>query len=104
VKRLVVAVAAQEDLRAIGRYTAETWGPDQKVGYLNQIRARFIQLRKVPGLGRMRDEIRPGYRSISSGRHVIFYCETDELIEVVRILHDRMDLHRQLADPTPGSA
>ena len=103
-KRLVVTAAAEEDLRAVGRYTAESWGLEQKARYLAQFRKRFLQIRKTPEIGRARDEIRPGYRSILAGRHVIFYQETDELIEVVRILHDRMDLHRQFADPEPRSA
>ena len=100
-KRLVVTVAAEADLTAIGRYTAETWGPEQKGRYLAQIREKFVQLRQMPSLGRPRDEIRPGYRSISAGRHIVFYLETDNLIEIIRILHDRMDLHRQfpVSDP-----
>lgn len=102
-KRLVVTAEAEADLTAIGRYTAETWGFDQKTQYLGQLRARFLQLRRKPDLGRVRDEIRHGYRSLSAGRHVIVYRETDDLVEILRILHDRMDLHQQPADPDPGS-
>lgn len=102
-KRLIVTAAAEADLTAIGRYTAETWGLDQKARYLGQIRAKFLQFRRKPDLGRARDEIRRGYRSFSAGRHVIVYRETDDLVEILRILHDRMDLHQQLADPDPGS-
>jgi toxin ParE1/3/4 len=102
VKRLIVSTAAKADLTAIGHYTAETLGVDQRARYLGQIRARFLQLQRNPDLGRVRDEIRRGYRSISCGRHVIVYRETDDMIEILRILHDRMDLHQQLADPSPG--
>jgi toxin ParE1/3/4 len=45
--------------------------------------------------------IRPGYRKQLSGRHVIYYRETEEgVIEVVRVLHQRMDVVRRLrGDP-----
>jgi len=103
VKRLVVSTAAEADLTAIGRYTADIWGVDQKARYLGQIRSRFLQLRSKPDLGRARDEIRHGYRSVSTGRHVIVYREMDDVVEILRILHDRMDLHQQFTDPDPGS-
>jgi len=99
VRQLVVTAAAEADLRAIGRFTAETWGVDQKTRYLAQIRDRFRQIRDAPGLGRSRDNIRPGFRSLAAGRHVIFYREAEDLVEIVRVLHDRMDLHGRLADP-----
>jgi toxin ParE1/3/4 len=41
--------------------------------------------------------VRAGYRSSRVGAHVIFYREFPEGIEVVRILHQRMDVRRQLA-------
>lgn len=98
-RQLVVTAAAEADLRAIGRFTADTWGLDQKARYLAQIRDRFRQIRATPGLGRPRDDIRPGIRSLAAGRHVIFYRNAEDLVEIVRILHDRMDLHGRLAEP-----
>ncbi|OWJ68645.1 type II toxin-antitoxin system RelE/ParE family toxin [Inquilinus limosus] len=98
-RRLVVTAAAAADLQAIGRFAAETWGLDQKTRYLAQIRERFRQIRATPGLGRPRDDIHSGFRSLAAGRHVIFYREAVDLVEIVRILHDRMDLHGRLADP-----
>jgi toxin ParE1/3/4 len=41
--------------------------------------------------------VRTGYRGSRVGAHVIFYREVTEGIEVVRILHQRMDVRRQLA-------
>jgi toxin ParE1/3/4 len=98
-KRLSFTDAAREDLAAIGRYTLESWGAEKKTRYLAGIRASLERLRRATGIGRVRDEIRPGYRSVASGRHVIFYRETEDRIEVVRVLHQRMDLHRHLNDP-----
>jgi toxin ParE1/3/4 len=86
--------AAREDLKAIGRYTQRTWGRRQRTAYLTQLDRRFHALAEMPSLGRSCDDIRPGYRKDTEGAHVIFYREVDGGIEIVRILHGRMDLDR----------
>jgi len=40
--------------------------------------------------------IRAGYRKIPSGSHVLFYRLIDNGIDVVRILHERMDYERHI--------
>jgi toxin ParE1/3/4 len=86
--------AAREDLKAIGRYTQRTWGRRQRVAYLTQLDRHFHSLAQRPTLGHSCDDIRPGYRKDTEGVHAIFYREVDGGIEVVRILHGRMDLDR----------
>ena len=44
-----------------------------------------------PGLGRVRDEVRKGYRSLTINHHIIFYTAEPDLIRIVRVLHVRMD-------------
>ena len=95
-KKLVVAKATREDLQDIAAYTEQRWGTAQRRRYLDEIKTRFAQLREHPGLGAPRDEIRAGYRSTLSGRHVIFYRETTDSIEIIRVLHDTMDVHSHL--------
>jgi toxin ParE1/3/4 len=96
--KLVVSDAARQDLRDIARYTEKNWGSARKDTYLEAIKGRFRLIRERPTAGAPRDEIRPGYRSLSIGRHVIFYRLTEDAVEIVRILHGNMDLHRHL-DP-----
>lgn len=96
--KLVVTRAARADLEGIARYTEEQWGAARKRRYLNALRDRFGQIRRNPGLGTLRDDIRPGYRSVVSGRHVVFYRETKDRIEIVRVLHERMDMHQHLTE------
>jgi len=95
-RRLVVAAAARQDLRDIARFTEETWGLAQSRRYMSAIRERFIRIRDRPAIGAPRDDVRAGYRSLPSGRHVIFYRLTDEAVEIVRVLHDSMDVHRHV--------
>ena len=49
-----------------------------------------------PRIGRSAGAIRRGYRKHPCGSHVIFYREIAVGIDVVRILHRRMDVPRQL--------
>ncbi|MBF0356352.1 MAG: type II toxin-antitoxin system RelE/ParE family toxin [Alphaproteobacteria bacterium] len=70
-------------------------GANRRKAYLNEIQERVIELSANPHLGVSRDDVRLGYRSSLVGRHVIFYRACDGGIEIVRVLHDRMDVERQ---------
>jgi toxin ParE1/3/4 len=83
---------AKQDLRSIGRYSQETWGREQRNIYLSKLDAAFHLLAREPQRGLACDDIRDGYRKYHIGRHLIFYRESSEGIEIIRILHDRMDV------------
>ncbi len=53
-------------------------------------------LAQEPHLGRVCDEIRQGYRKHHVGRHLIFYRQVAAHIEIIRILHKRMDVESHL--------
>jgi toxin ParE1/3/4 len=89
---------AKADLRSIGRYTQATWGREQRNNYLVRLDACFHVLAREPHRGRACDDIRPGYRQYHIGRHLIFYREFSEGVEIIRILHDRMDIEAHLDD------
>lgn len=83
---------ALEDLRSIGRYTEENWGHNQRNKYLKRLDDSFHSIAREPKIGSACDEIRKGYRKYHVGRHLIFYFKTGSRIEIIRILHDRMDI------------
>ena len=56
----------------------------------------FVDLTINPTLGRSCDAICEGYRKFRVGRHVIFYRVIDRGIDVVRVLHQRMDFESHL--------
>jgi len=89
---------AKTDLRSIGRYTQATWGREQRNRYLARLDACFHLLAREPHRGRACDDIRPGYRKYHVGRHLIFYRASPEGLEIIRILHDRMDIETHLDD------
>jgi toxin ParE1/3/4 len=89
---------AKQDLRSIGRYTQVTWGKEQRNFYLAKIDAVFHLLAQEPQRGKACDDIRLGYRKYHTGRHLIFYRQSPEGLEIVRVLHDRMDIEAYFDD------
>jgi toxin ParE1/3/4 len=89
---------ALDDLRSIGRYTQANWGRDQRNLYLTKLDECFHLLAQNPLRGRACNDIRLGYRKYLIGRHIIFYRESQEGIEVIRILHSSMDIESRLDD------
>lgn len=88
--------AAQRDLSSIWDYTAERWDQRQAETYLNELRAATERIADDPRRGRTCDELREGYRRYSIGSHVIFYRERPDGVDVIRILHQRMDPSRHV--------
>jgi toxin ParE1/3/4 len=83
---------ARDDLIGIARFTENTWGRDQRKFYLKQLDAAFHALAENPDLGRSCNEIRQGYCKYRKDSHVIFYrLGTESTIEIIRVLHKRMD-------------
>ncbi len=85
-----------EDLKSIGRFTLKSWGREQRNIYLSKPDESFHRLAEQPHLGNARDDIRKGYRVYHVGRHLVFYRQKSTCIEIIRILHDRMDVETHL--------
>jgi toxin ParE1/3/4 len=81
---------ARLDLRAIARYSFETWGIDQAHRYTDDLLKCFERIAGSPLIGRPCDRVRKGYRRMEHGRHVIFYRPDSDGLFIGRILHQRM--------------
>ena len=80
------------DVLEIGRYTEEHWGQVQRNKYLSLIDESFNSLAQNPTQGRDCSDLKAGYRKKNVGSHIIFYRQiTDDKIQIVRVLHGRMD-------------
>lgn len=88
--------AAQRDLSSIWDYTQERWDARQAENYILEIRAAIERIATDPDRGRSCEEIRAGYRRYGIGSHVVFYTEQGEAVDVIRILHQRMEPTRHL--------
>lgn len=84
------------DLEDIWRYTAETWSPEQADIYHRKIMTRLDKLARGEVVGRNCDDVRPGYFRLKAELHVVFFRHRSEFLEIVRILHQSMDLPRHL--------
>jgi toxin ParE1/3/4 len=106
--RVRLTSAAQNDLREIGNWTAEHFGRVQAETYAETIAEAIAALVDGPAVMgvKERGDIAPGMfslhvaRSKRKGRHFIIFrvgqIENREIIEILRILHDSMDLARHL--------
>lgn len=88
--------AARRDLSRIWDYSEERWGLQQAEVYLRDLQTCLERLADDPRRGRPRDEVRPGYRSRAVGNHVVFYVVSDGGVDVIRVLHQRMDPDRHV--------
>ena len=96
--RFTLTSKAKSDLKEIGRYTLEHWGQEQLKRYLTMFDACFQQLAANPLKGQDCSNIKQGYRKFSIGSHVVFYHQVNsDMIEIVRVLHGRMDLQMRLS-------
>jgi toxin ParE1/3/4 len=95
--RYLLSPAAQADLEQIWDYTHDRWGVDQAEEYLSELQHAIERAVANPRIGRTCDEIRPGYRKLAAGSHMLFYRVTaEDVIDVVRVLHQHMDVDRHL--------
>jgi toxin ParE1/3/4 len=96
--RYILTPRAQADLDEIWDYTADRWGLEQAEAYTRQLWKHIQTVAENPSLGRECGEVRAGYRQYSSGSHVLFYLLTDNGVNIVRILHERMDYQRHFPE------
>ncbi|HGG59284.1 MAG TPA: type II toxin-antitoxin system RelE/ParE family toxin [Gammaproteobacteria bacterium] len=79
------------DIHNIWLYSFENWGEAQADKYFDQLMAGINELRRHPELGKPRDSLRKGYRSLQIQHHVVFYTVSSSIVSIKRVLHERMD-------------
>lgn len=88
---------AKADLKSIAAYTQRKWGRKQRLVYIKQFDDTFRMLANTPDTGQQCDFIKAGYRRLPCISHIVFYRLISETeIEIVRILHKRMDVKSKL--------
>jgi len=83
---------AQQDLKVIWRYTVQRWGEAQADLYLQQSDAGIGSLLDFPQIGEDCDHNRASYRKLQINRHLVLYLHSTARIEIVRVLHQSMDV------------
>jgi len=103
-RRTVLSPEAKQDLIAIWHFGAQEWSPEQADSHLRHIQSTLDELRDNPNLGRSREDLLLKLRSIVVAPHLIFYRISPASIDVVRVLHSRLDtqVHFRLTKPENG--
>jgi toxin ParE1/3/4 len=94
----VITKKAVSDLEEIWFYTVEKWSIEQADRYHSLIFAEIDYICKNINTGKPMDHVRKGYRAAKVKSHLIFYRIANETVEIIRILHERMDVDRQITD------
>ena len=90
---------AVEDLSEIWNYTFEVWSERQADKYYELLIWNCQEIANTPNIGKKYDIITPNLLGIKINRHIIFYrIINNEYVEIIRILHERMDLKKQILD------
>ena len=95
----IISEKALEDINNIWIYTAENWSVEQANRYYNLIIDEIEYI--VDNLDMASDfgKIRKSYRYSKVKSHLIFFKKDKaNEIEVVRVLHERMDIENRLAE------
>ena len=87
---------AKADLDQIWDHSLKEWGPERAEAYIHTIRSILNLMDQFPAMAKNAENIRPGLLKYAVGSHVLFLRITDRSINVVRILHQRMDHPRHL--------
>ena len=90
-KSFVLSPAAEIDLDEIWDYSIENWGERQAERYIRMIQDTIVGLTDGTQLSHSADLVRANYRKVLVGSHVLFFKEDQQVVDVIRILHQRMD-------------
>ena len=89
--RLVFRPEAEADLTEIHDHIA-TDSPARARRFIALLRDRRAPLRQFPEMGRVRDDLRPGLRSLAVDRYVVIYRVLGDMVEIVTIVHGSRDV------------
>ena len=90
---------AVEDLSKIWDYTYEAWSEDQADKYYELLIDSCKEISENPKIGKNYDEIDKNMLGYRTNHHIILYrVIAPNEIEVLRILHGRMDLKNRIQE------
>ena len=92
----VISKKAISDLEEIWLFTAEKWSVQQADRYYSLIFDEINYICKYNMSGKSMEHVRKGYRASKVKSHYIFYRAINNEIEIIRILHERMDIENRL--------
>ncbi|MBQ7518037.1 MAG: type II toxin-antitoxin system RelE/ParE family toxin [Bacteroidales bacterium] len=93
----VLSDRAKKDLIDIWQYTFNRWSRNQADFYTRKLLDACAFISTAPELvGISYEYVLSGYKAFLVGKHLIFYKMLNGKVFIVRILHQRMDVERNL--------
>jgi toxin ParE1/3/4 len=86
---------AEADLEDIWLHSVNIWSVEQADSYLRGLFDAFAGLASGSKIGRAVD-LREGYLKYLTGSHIVYYRLGVGSLDVIRVLHQRMDVSRHL--------
>lgn len=95
--RVLKRPEAENDLDEIWWYIAQD-NPHNADKFLDRIQEKLLALAAFPSMGASRADLQAGLRCLPVGNYLIFYFPLADGIDVVRVLHGRMDIERHWSE------
>lgn len=89
---------AVRDIEQIADYIARQSGLDRAENFLSTLDAKFAKIARFPNLGRQREEILPGLRSLPIENYLILYMPFGKDVEIFRVVSGYRDLSALFAE------
>lgn len=87
-----ITPCASQDIEAIADYLADQSSLTSAEQFLSSIDSTLQRIAQFPQIGRKRDELYPGSRSLPHKQYLIFYRLLNDDIEVFRVMSGYQDL------------
>lgn len=95
----IISEKALEDINKIWIYTAENWSVEQADRYYNLILDEVEYISQNFDMALDFGKIRKAYRFSKVKSHLVFFKKNKyNEIEVIRVLHERMDIENRLKE------
>lgn len=94
--RYILSRAAESDLRSIIEYTLNEWGEAQVIAYRDRLEARLALLSKFPDIGRVHVCLPEDVLYVVEGKHYVFYRIENDDVLILRFIHYRMDIIKDI--------
>ena len=64
--------------------------------YAATLENAFHRIEDNPHLGRSREDLYRGCRSLKVGQHIVYYTAREDRLIIARVLHSKMDARRHI--------
>ena len=100
--KYIISHLASQDLEKIWLYTFENWSKEQADRYFSLIMDEIDYISNNPDSGNDYSQVRKGYLQSRIKSHFIFYRikinKKKNLVEIIRVLHQRMDIESRMTE------